>query len=524
MRLRYAFRSAPLAPLAPRTPHTPLAILALIVAVFVTVGCSGPSLAERGDANLDRGNYELAASNYEAALVKDPDDDELRAKYRRARRLAVEANMEEARLAMAEGAWEDTIYSAERALQWGSERSDVRRFASGIESRVADEVRRRATDGAYASAVELAALGEDHLGEAYSRQISNARGDAIAGWKRWLLSEADDAAERGAIATEAVFLAEAARVTGDSAIRGRAQRSLDAVRSQYIYRMSVYSGRNRGSEVLAKMPPAIGSSSVVKGRLNEADFAVEVEFTNVDIYDDIVTDVRSKRYVSDHIRRKNPEWIHLRRHVRRLEHELEDAEIELARAESLYESRPNARNKAALEATETRVDLLEDRLRDREHDLFRADEYIREPVYSVHRWEVQTVTRTARGEVTLRWVDPATGRENVVTEPIQLVERDRSQPGFHAADVPRDPLELSSVSAMGDQLTVDAAGEVVTLLEETYAAHVNEVAAQRESAIDSTEAASVSVILWDGVDVTMVDRLVQLTGVEPEVAGAIASI
>ncbi len=499
-------------------------ILIGLLAALVTA-CSGPSLQERGDTNLQRGEYEAAASNYQAALEKDPDNYELQRKFDRAADLAVVANLEEARDYASQGAWNEAIYSTSTAIEWGPRRRDVSVWATGFDQRLSAEVLARMESRDFASAVSLADEAGEYLPSRYHQDTMRARSQAVGEWSQWLIVEARDAESAGAIATSALYLAEAADVTGDPAFGREALEKAERLRGDHRVAYSVHARQTRSAGVLNYVPDFIGSASVVKGQLSDADLAIEVDLRGLRVVDDTFTEILSKDYIAGHESRKNPEWLRLHRKVERITREVDEAKIRESRARRASEADPSDRNKAIYAAARDEVRILEDRKRERERDLRLEDEFVREEVHAVHRWEAQTVKRTGIATLSMRWTDPITGRRQSKTEPIQVVVEDFSQPGYRDAGVKNDPLVLPSIAEMEGKVEAVAADFVVSLLDQSYSAHLASAMEGAAETHGAAEAAALGIVLSTAnPPAGTVSKFAGLTGVRRTIAQSLAAL
>jgi hypothetical protein len=277
--------------------------------------------------------------------------------------------------------------------------------------------------------------------------------------------------------------------------------------------------------VLSHLPDEIGSARVVKGRLSSAYSSVEVDLREVRVIDDTITTTESKRYVTGHENRQSREWLTINRDIRRLEEKLANAEIREARARRVAEADPSARTEARYKAARDEVKIQEDRIKERERDLFFADEWVREEVYAVHTWDIETVTRTGLAIAHLRWSDPVTGQRRTLEEPVRIAQTDSAQRGDRDADIPDDPLRLPSVAEMERKIAAEAAGHISRLLEQQYESVLSGAMEEAVVSHGATEGAALGVILRpSNPPAAAGSNLVRLTGLRTTITTTVGAI
>jgi len=455
-----------------------------LIAALVVSGCPGASShIKRGDELMNSDLHEQALDEYEKAEEIEPDNPEVKSRLEKVRTLLATAAHADGLIMLKNKKYREAIVAFKRALGYKPDEAafmqNLKRAAKGV----LDEGRQAIADKRFRKATKIF---EEVLEELPNfAEAKQGLKEAEAGMTDLLYSEALDYFKRGLYGNALISIIQLRKKVG--AYEGSADLEVSArdnLKQAARFGVKVTAARvkrrlrARTKEVverflkvdIAKCPTAV--MPVSQG----ARLRVKVGFEGAAFSQDKETTTGEQKYRSGTRKVDNPKYLELKKQIadsqekiKRLEEGLQkdDKVIEESR-QAMADAGPDddeAALRKRLKGAENKRDKHREELQETENRLIeyrgtikRTKRKLKEPVFDVHNYEIEKVTRTCtvRIKVTAR----GEGGVKALDEELQGTAEtsDTTNPAKKKYNVKADPLKFP---VKDDELIEQAIGKAI---------------------------------------------------------------
>ncbi len=388
-----------------------IAAMVLGVLFLATAGCAHRSHVKAGDQAMEQNNPRAAVEHYRKAHRMRPNSEAISNKLDRAEEEVLHDALERIAEGMAGDDADEAMVEALEATRLIEEPDRLDMLERRAERIVLDESSRRQDRGEYQGALDLIEIHVEAFGQPLE-PVANRDRSIRAEWYEVLREEGDAYMSADRPAAGALYFAKANAVARVGETSARALGAYERMMRQYSWGVmaDADAGERHLSRILDRafdeeLPPAIRDGRQAERYGWEAKQVILVGEPVFEQWDEAV--IRSDEYQSGTEWVPNPEYeaayqraldaeermLQAERDVSSARRELRDAERRLREAQR--DGRSTSIDESRVDRAHRNLDRRESQLDDRRYDLERRnlemrriEQYVEQPVYTEHRYEV----------------------------------------------------------------------------------------------------------------------------------------